>query len=129
MEDHRITLTLGARADAVPLGSFLTAAQTFADLLVQLDRQLSGRPRTTLDWVITKLELGSATIEAEARPRDDALDLAPLVTSRFVDGLALVERAAEHPPDFTDEMLEAPKSLVNVLNDSVSRVVVRTSRK
>ena len=129
MEGHRVTLTLGGRADAVPLGSFLSAAQTLADLLEQLDRKLSGRPQATLDWVITNLELGSVTIEAEAQPRDDTLDLAPLVTSRFVDGLALVERAAERPTDFTDEMLEASKRLVSVLDDSVSRVVVRASGK
>lgn len=129
MDERRVTLTLGGRADVVPLGSFLTAAQTFAELLEQLDRELSGRTQGSLDWVVADLELGSVTIVAEAQPRDDTLDIAPLVTTRFVEGLALIERTAERPADFTDQMLSGCKKLVAVLNEGVGRLVVRAAGK
>src|SRR2546428_12075711 len=119
MTTRRIGLSL--TGDPIPLTPFLDAAYNLGALLSELDRAMSGAQN--LEWVITDLRLGSATVAVTPIPiSEDALDQSPAIIAAVLKGMEMVEKAAAWPEHFTEEALLRAKKLVSILNDQVERI-------
>ena len=92
--------------------SFIAVAEKLTDLLRELETSMTGG--RALEWHIADLRTGSAHLAM--RPHTEALQgaesAAPIIASAL-DGLEVVEGAAQRPPHFSDQALRHAKSLVN----------------
>ena len=98
--------------EAVSVESFIAVAEKLTDLLRELETSMTGG--RALEWHIADLRTGSAHLAM--RPHTEALQgaesAAPIIASAL-DGLEVVEGAAQRPPHFSDRALRHAKSLVN----------------
>jgi hypothetical protein len=121
MATRRIGLSLGG--DAIPLSTFLDAASSLGALLSELDVAISGSHN--LDWVIADLSLGSANLAVTPVPiSEEAIDRSPVIISSALNGMEVVEKAAEWPEHFTEEALLRAKKLVGLINGRVERIAI-----
>ena len=98
--------------EAVSVESFIAIAKKLTDLLRELETLMTGG--RALEWHIADLRNGSARLAM--RPHTEELEgpeSAPPIIAAALDGLAMVEGAAERPPDFSDQALRDAQSLVN----------------
>lgn len=109
--------------DAIPLGTFIDAAQDLKALLFELDTAVSGT--RNLEWTILELRTGSATVTVTpSLLSEEAIDESTAVISIALTGMEIIEKTAERPPYFTDTALLKAKELVSLLNGRIERIAV-----
>lgn len=117
MRDARIILTLSSPTDRIPVRSFVGATQTLWRILVEVERNATGRAATT--WAIRNLRMGSPA-SVEIGPLTEQKGAQPHQSiSLTVAGLGLLERKKQRPKHFSEKALKLARELVGVV-DSVN---------
>lgn len=105
MPDDVLRLELGG--SHVRLSTLVTAAGTFANLVVEVSRSLHGEP---VEWTV-EVEKGSVVLPATPQV---PVDVRQRLVQAVASGLASVEQRAERPPYFTDRALVQARALANL---------------
>ena len=111
-QGHEQRLGFSLSGEAVSVESFIAVAEKLTDLLRELEMSVTGGH--AVEWHIADLRTGSAHLAMT--PHTEALEgtegASPIIAAAL-DGLKVVEGAAERPPHFNDQALRDAKSLVN----------------
>ena len=131
MDTHQdpFIFTLESRTDRderITLSSFGLAASGLADLMRRVTIEQSGA-KPAIEWVINRLDIGSAILELDALPRSEHAPRVKRETADLVaSGLERVERGEDPGDVFSPEVADAAREVLRVLSDSVGRVLIRS---
>lgn len=122
------TLMVDLDGPRITVERFMQAVNGILAVVSEVDREMSGRPGSSVRFVITDLRKRSAHLAAVAEPASDDVDVALveriLATSRR--GLASLARSSARPSHFSDRAIEAASGIAKVIEPGwVSNVGLR----
>ena len=123
MDIKRISISLQSEDKYIPVDAFKTAVDELTTMLHEVEIEISEARRSKLQWNITELSLGSATIGLEAISTED-LELAAKTESAVVEGLCSLRESNKRPQYFNDTALESARRLARIRTDGISRINV-----
>lgn len=118
----RLRLYIDGEAGQVPFGSFIELMNNSLAILRDLDSAISSDPTGTLEWVVTELNLGSASVGIQSRNTKPPKDHGREVATRFVGGLEQIEEKGTTPPYFSDFDLRKAQGLARLLERNGAQV-------
>lgn len=107
-----VRLEIKGQPESISLRSFLAAVNSLSRVLSDLDAAVSGEPRGSLDWVVSRLGMGSLEVDVTSRPRGEEKNVGSEVAHVFVSGLQLIEQRGLTPPFFSEASLDQTRRLL-----------------
>ena len=114
------------RGSAIPPRKFAQATQSFAQLLEDIDRELSSVNQRTLNWVVGEVHSGSSVVvEYVGQPRSN--DISPIfeVPKVCVDGISQIESKPLIPRGFGFDAIAQLQRIADIASNGVSSFGVR----
>lgn len=122
-----IRITLLGEDEYVSLAAFLDAASDVKDMLRALGPAVSQTEGNGLEWGITNLYKGSVNIEIACVTNPI---VGAAVVQTFVDGMEMIQQAAQRPPLFDDYVLDKAKHLSTIINrDGIARIALGSGQQ
>lgn len=112
-EQGGIRLYMLGKDETVSFSAFLDAANDVRDILYALGPAVSPEEGGTVEWAITSSSTGSLTLDIA--PTNNPV-IGSAIRHSFLEGMGQIERRAERPELFSDEMLKKAKHLGGILN-------------
>lgn len=95
--------------------AFVVAVQNSLSILRDYDIALSGERRGSLDWVITRIDSGSARLEIEPRSRLEEKNVGLEVVHSFVNGWRQIEQGGTTPAYLSPKAMGQVKDIVKLI--------------
>jgi hypothetical protein len=124
-----ITFTIDGPPNTVTLGAFVAAFRDQLVILNDVDRGISGKGASALEWVVTDLQLGSLSVRAESRfIRDDVARTHDSTVARtYRNGLYAIEGEGNSPGYYSERGMVAAKNMFQLIgHDGVTGFRVTT---
>jgi hypothetical protein len=120
-----IRLVLKGAPENISLRSFSAALTNSLDILEDLDLAISHEPKGSLEWVVTRLSVGSLSVTIESRSKIKARNFGPDTAEAFVTGLDRVEKQGVSPPYLSEHGLKKARNLAGLVGqDGVAGIQV-----
>ena len=111
-------VTFTVESDDISPHDLGVAFSEFANLLAELDAELSPTHKATLSMRVTGLSLDSpATMVIDLEPVEDVVDTSPRLVRTCFAGIRMLERQGRRHPHYPDEALESIKVLTDLMRN------------
>jgi hypothetical protein len=100
---------------SITLRGFLNAVESALRILGDYDAAISGKPKGTLDWIITDVSTGSLRIVTQSRSRLEDRNYGPEVAAKFIAGWSAIERQCVTPPYLSEQGMKQAKQLTRLI--------------
>lgn len=115
MADAEIKLIINSPQGLIPLRSLADASKKIFEILLNVDRQISGGKVTT-GWAVKHLKMESPA-ELLIVPLEPTITSAPeAIINNSIKGINLLTRTAKRPRFFNDSALEKSRELVKLID-------------
>jgi hypothetical protein len=100
---------------SITLRGFLTAVESALRMLSDYDAAISGKPKGTLDWIITDVSTGSLRIVTQSCSRIEDRNFGPEVADRFIKGWSEIERHCATPAYLSEQGMKQARQLTRLI--------------
>jgi hypothetical protein len=118
-------LTLVIEGETISPSDFGEVVREFAELLNDIDTELSPGPRPSLQWRIVGLSHSSpAQVDLLGEPTEGAPDIGLPLAQHCVGGFYLIEHEGTRPEAFSDDALERLRRIAALSGNGISTIRV-----